>query len=99
MRQKILLVSKSNDLSKIFNAMYYNKLTKVIPSPHHYYDPQTDEFKKILTEREVTYSILRVCNNNKKNNNNATTAKLVKLRSGFIALKIPYLKLIRLFKY
>ena len=47
-KRRQLLMSRYNDLSKIIDARNDNKIPKIIPSPHHYYDPTRDKFIKIL---------------------------------------------------
>ena len=91
-KRRQLLMSKYNDLSKIIDARNDNKITKIIPSPHHYYDPARDKFIRDETRGVINYSILGL---NSINENKPT---LIKLKSGVIALKIPYIQLFRLFK-
>ena len=97
-KQKILF-SKYNDLSKIYD-LKSNKWMKTIPSPSYYYDSKRKVFEEIININDTgpilikKYSVLGF---NDKDNNNEKAA-LVKFQSGFIALKIPYLKLFKLYK-
>ena len=93
--KQITLYSKYNDLSKIYD-INTNKLVEIIPSPNHYYDSEEGKIKKVIDKNNTgpillkKYSILGI----NSNNNNDHKATLIKLKSGSIALKIPYVKLI-----
>ena len=93
-----ILYSKYTDLSKIYD-LDSNKLMVTIPSPNYYYDVEEQKIKKIMdpmSENSVAknYSILGLNNNNNNDNNKSS---LIKLKSGFIALKIPYIKLFKFY--
>ena len=99
--KKQLLMSKYNDLGKIIDATDNNKVTKIIPSPHYYYEPRRNEFIQIVNDKiAIKYSILGLNNDDDNNNINNDNAKpiLIKLKTGDIALKIPYVELLKLFK-
>ena len=91
-------MSEHDDLSKIMDAMDNNKVTKIIPSPYHYYDPARNKFMKIISDNQardvVDYSLLGL----KSNDYGGIKPALIKLKSGVVALKIPYIELLRLFK-
>ena len=95
---KTILFSKYNDLSEIYN--HENKLININQSPNQYYNAYYNTFRPVIDKQLKqnlldNYSILGLDNNN---NNNDDVARLIKFKSGFIALKIPYLKLITLYK-
>ena len=88
-----IFYSKYNDLSKIYD-INSNQLITVIPTANHYYDLK--KIKKGKFKNISNYSILGF-KTHIINNNDYDKAFLVKLKSGFIALKIPYMKLLRLY--
>lgn len=85
-------MSKYNDLSKIIDVMNKNKIVKIIPSPHHYYDSKRGKIMK--NPKVENYSILNL---RFTNNNNNKPIIVKEKKSGFIALKIPYIELIPLY--
>ena len=91
MTVKQIFYSKYNDLSKIYD-MKTKMLIKIIPSPIHYFDCKENKIGKIPVNLLNKYSILGI---NKNNNNTNNRATLIKLKSGFIALKIPYMNIIK----
>ena len=86
-----ILYSKYNDLSKIYD-LNSNKLILTIPSPNHYFDC---EKKRIIHPiyQYSKYSILGLNDNNDDDNK----SHLIKLNSGIIALKIPFMKLFKFY--
>lgn len=86
-----ILISKYNDLSKIIDVTKKNKIIKIIPSPHHYYDLKKNRMMK--DSKSDHYSILDIYSTN---DNKPIIVK--QKQSGFIALKIPYIESIPLFK-
>ena len=97
-----ILYSKYNNLSKIYD-MNTNELIEIIPSSMYYYDSKKGQIKKdrVLDEFVSNYSILGMNKNNNNNSNKCITdkANLIKLKSGYIALKIPYIKILKLKMY
>lgn len=93
-----ILISNYNDLSKLYNIKD-NKLYKVIPSPNHFYSTKRNRLYKVLNNKNKqkilidNYSILGFNNSSSDDN----VARLIKFKSGRIVLKIPYLKLIKLY--
>ena len=104
---KPLYMSKYNDLSKIYNINDDKKVIKTIYSPKYYYNVRLRKIEKIsnLIKNDNilvnNYSILGLNNNNNNNDNDDDDddkAKLLKLESGYIVLKIPYLRLFKIYK-
>ena len=100
-----VMISKHYDLSKIYDVRT-NKIYKVIPSPTMYFDSENNKLSEILsnTLREKiiseNFSILGFDNAsvNSDNDDDNNVAHLIKFKTGHIALKIPYTKLIKLSK-
>ena len=93
-KNKTLKFSKYNNLSEIYKFPNNKKVIKKIPSPNLYYNAKYDIFRPIIHKNDgkfTNYSVLGLDNNNNK-------ARLIKFETGVIALKIPYLKLITLYK-
>ena len=100
-KTKSIVISRYNDLSKIYDIKT-NALYKIIPSPNYYYNFKQNCFVEIIDKKtkknilKYDYSILGFDYNNNKNNKNIPS--LIKQKTGYIVLKIPYLKLIKLYK-
>ena len=92
MSKQLLLFSKYNELNKIYNNN--NELFITLPSPNHYYDSKEKKIKNINDDDNIIYEPYSILGLN-NNNNNAT---LIKLESGIVAVKIPYMKLFELYK-
>ena len=101
--KKRILFSKYNNLSEIYDMKTKIKV-KDIPSANYYYNSNKKVIERIINIKDTgpilskNYSILGIKNNNNNNNNNNNKATLIKFKSGIIALKIPYLKLIKLYR-
>ena len=96
-KSKTLKFSKYNNLSEIYNFHNDENVIKKIPSPELYYNAKYDVFRPIIHKRDgefTNYSVLGLVNNINDNNK----AMLIKFETGIVALRIPYLKLITLFK-
>ena len=95
-KKKNIYMSKYNDLSKIYDISN-NKLFKTIPIPNSYYNSKYNKLMSIVYLRTVkSYSLLGLNYDNIHDDLNKKST-LIKLRSGVIALRIPYTKLFKLY--
>ena len=98
-----VLISKHYDLSKIYDIRT-NKIYKVIPSPTLCFDSNRNKLTKILSNTvrkkiiSENFSILGFDKDNANSDKNDNIAHLIKFKTGHIALKIPYTKIIELSK-
>ena len=88
-------MSKYNDLEKIINFSD-NKIIKKIPSPNYYYNYKQKKIYRIIKNKDIAVNKYSLLGFNSPINRNH--AYLIKLKSGHIALRIPYTKLFILYK-
>ena len=96
-RNKKVHVSKYNDLSNIYD-INNGRLFKTLRVPNFYYNSKAKKIQRIVYLNTVkNYSLLGMTYGNIFDDFNKK-AILIKLRSGVVALRIPYVKLFRFYK-